>query len=33
MYYNEDTLVQETTFDYLKNQLGWEMVYIDINTG
>lgn len=24
---NEDTLVQETTADYLENQLGWENVY------
>ncbi len=26
-YLNEDTLVQQTTTDYLKNQLGWESVY------
>ncbi len=25
--YTEDTLVQETTAEYLKNQLGWESVY------
>ncbi|HBH12653.1 MAG TPA: type I restriction endonuclease subunit R, partial [Clostridiales bacterium] len=27
VYYNEDTLVQQTTVDYLQNQLGWEAVY------
>ena len=28
MYYlNEDTLVQQTTVDYMQNQLGWESVY------
>jgi type I restriction enzyme R subunit len=26
-YLNEDTLVQQTTTDYLKNNLGWESVY------
>ncbi len=25
--YTEDTLVQQTTADYLKQQLGWESVY------
>ncbi len=25
--YNEDTLVQRTTVDYMQNQLGWEAVY------
>jgi len=25
--YNEDTLVQQTTADYLEEQLGWESVY------
>ena len=25
--YNEDTLVQQTTAEYLENQLGWESVY------
>ena len=24
---NEDTLVQQTTDDYLKDQLGWDFVY------
>jgi len=27
IYLNEDTLVQQTTADYLKNNLGWESVY------
>ncbi len=27
VYYNEDTLVQQTTVDYLQSQLGWEAVY------
>jgi type I restriction enzyme, R subunit len=27
MRYDEDTLVQETTADYLRDQLGWESVY------
>ena len=27
MKYNEDTLVQETTANYLRDQLGWESVY------
>jgi len=26
-YLNEDTLVQQTTIEYLKNQLGWKSVY------
>ncbi len=26
-YLNEDTLVQQTTADYLKNNLGWDFVY------
>ena len=26
-YLNEDTLVQQTTADYLKNDLGWDSVY------
>jgi len=26
-FLNEDTLVQQTTTDYLKNQLGWDSVY------
>ncbi len=26
-YLNEDTLVQQTTVDYLRDQLGWESVY------
>ena len=25
--YNEDTLVQQTTAEYLEKQLGWESVY------
>ncbi len=25
--YTEDALVQQTTADYLENQLGWESVY------
>ena len=25
--YTEDTLVQQTTADYLEQQLGWESVY------
>jgi len=25
--YSEDTLVQQTTADYLERQLGWESVY------
>jgi type I restriction enzyme R subunit len=25
--YTEDTLVQQTTADYLQQQLGWELVY------
>ena len=25
--YTEDTLVQQTTADYLHKQLGWELVY------
>ena len=25
--YTEDTLVQQTTAEYLKQQLGWESVY------
>ena len=25
--YSEDTLVQQTTADYLEQQLGWESVY------
>ena len=25
--YTEDTLVQQTTVDYLEHQLGWESVY------
>ena len=25
--YNEDTLVQQTTADYLRDELGWESVY------
>jgi type I restriction enzyme R subunit len=25
--FNEDTLVQQTTADYLEQQLGWESVY------
>ncbi len=27
MKYDEDTLVQETTADYLRDLLGWESVY------
>ena len=27
MRYDEDTLVQATTADYLRDQLGWESVY------
>ena len=27
MAFNEDTLVQETTADYLQRELGWESVY------
>ena len=27
MKYNEDTLVQETTANYLRDQLGWDSVY------
>jgi len=26
-YLNEDTLVQQTTADYLKSKLGWDSVY------
>jgi type I restriction enzyme R subunit len=26
-YLNEDTLVQQTMADYLKNQLGWDSEY------
>ncbi|MBI9113240.1 type I restriction endonuclease subunit R [Maridesulfovibrio ferrireducens] len=26
-FYNEDTLVQQTTAEYLENQLGWDSVY------
>jgi len=26
-YLNEDTLVQQTTADYLKDKLGWDSVY------
>ena len=26
-YLNEDTLVQKTTADYLKDKLGWDSVY------
>lgn len=26
-YFNEDTLVQQTTADYLRDNLGWESVY------
>ncbi|MBI4686642.1 MAG: type I restriction endonuclease subunit R [Nitrospirae bacterium] len=26
-YFNEDTLVQQTTADYIRDQLGWESVY------
>lgn len=26
-YFNEDTLVQQTTADYLRDKLGWESVY------
>jgi len=26
-YFNEDTLVQQTTADYLRDQLGWDSVY------
>jgi len=26
-YLNEDTLVQQTTTDYLKSNLGWDSVY------
>ena len=29
--YTEDTLVQQTTAEYLEQQLGWESVY-DLNT-
>ena len=25
--YTEDALVQQTTADYLKDQLGWESIY------
>ena len=27
IYLNEDTLVQQTTTDYLKSSLGWDSVY------
>jgi type I restriction enzyme, R subunit len=27
MHYTEDTLVQQTTSDYLEQHLGWESVY------
>ncbi len=27
MDYSEDTLVQQTTADYLEQQLGWQSVY------
>jgi len=27
MTYNEDTLVQQTTADYLRDNLGWELIY------
>ena len=27
MAYTEDTLVQQTTAEYLQNNLGWEVVY------
>ena len=27
MKYNEDTLAQETTANYLRDKLGWESVY------
>lgn len=27
MYYTEDTLVQQTTADYLEQQLGWRSVF------
>ena len=27
MSYTEDTLVQQTTADYLEKELGWESVY------
>ncbi|MBI5194153.1 MAG: hypothetical protein HZA08_12050 [Nitrospirae bacterium] len=26
-YFNEDTLVQQTTADYLRDHLGWDTVY------
>jgi type I restriction enzyme R subunit len=29
MVYTEDTLVQQTTADYLEQQLGWRSVYAD----
>ena len=28
MPYTEDTLVQQTTAEYLEQQLGWESVYV-----
>lgn len=31
MHYNEDTLVQQTTADYLKDRLGWGAVYAHNN--
>jgi hypothetical protein len=27
MTYSEDTLVQQTTADYLRDELGWESIY------
>ncbi len=31
--YTEDTLVQQTTAEYLERQLGWESVYAYNNEG
>ena len=31
--YTEDTLVQQTTADYLEQQLGWESVYAHTSEG
>ena len=33
MSYTEDTLVQQTTADYLEQQLGWRSVYACNNEG
>ena len=32
-HYTEDTLVQQTTAEYLENKLGWESIYAYNNEG